>query len=126
MYKTTVPVLDLHEQVVHVDEVLPLRLKGSTLFEGNALAVLQALPSESVQCVVTSPPYWGLRDYGIEGQIGLEPTLPQFLNQLTRVFSEAKRVLKQDGTLWLNLGDSYAANRSYQVSDGKQIGRAHV
>lgn len=125
MYKTTVPVLDLHEQVVHVDEVLPLRLKGSTLFEGNALAVLQALPSESVQCVVTSPPYWGLRDYGIEGQIGLEPTLPQFLNQLTRVFSEAKRVLKQDGTLWLNIGDSYTSgNRGYRATDKKNPARA--
>lgn len=125
MYKSTVPLLDIREQVVHVDEVLPLKLSGSKLFEGSALAVLQALPSESVQCIVTSPPYWGLRDYGIEGQIGLEPTLPQFLNQLTRVFSEAKRVLKRNGTLWLNIGDSYTSgNRGYRAADKKNPARA--
>ena len=92
------------DNVVHVEAVAPIRLSRSALFEGHALAVLQALPSESVRCAITSPPYWGLRDYGIAGQIGLEPSLPQFLNQLTRIFSEVKRVLTADGTLWLNIG----------------------
>ena len=78
---------------------------GSMLFEGDALTVLRRLPSKFVRCVVTSPPYWGLRDYGISEQIGLESTLPQFINRLIAVFSEVKRVLTDDGTLWLNIGD---------------------
>lgn len=59
------------------------------VLEGDALHVLRLIPSESVQCIVTSPPYWGLRDYGIEGQIGLEKTLPQFLSRLVQIFHEA-------------------------------------
>lgn len=63
-----------------------------------------------VQCIVTSPPYWGLRDYGVDGQIGLEPTLPEFLAQLVEVFDLCRQLLADDGTLWLNMGDSYASN----------------
>jgi DNA modification methylase len=65
------------------------------------------MPSESVQCCVTSPPYWGLRDYGVDGQIGLEKSPDEFVERLVDVFREVKRVLKDDGTLWVNLGDSY-------------------
>jgi site-specific DNA-methyltransferase (cytosine-N4-specific) len=64
-----------------------------------------------VQCIVTSPPYWGLRDYGVVGQIGLEPTLPEFLAQLVEVFDLCRQLLTDDGTLWLNMGDSYAGSR---------------
>lgn len=77
---------------------------------------LVALPSESVQCVVTSPPYWGLRDYGIEGQLGLEPTYHAYIEAMVAVFREVRRVLHPRGTLWLNLGDTYAGswcNRSH-------------
>jgi DNA modification methylase len=63
-----------------------------------------------VQCVVTSPPYWGLRDYGVEGQIGLEATPEQYVQTLVAVFREVRRVLRDDGTLWLNMGDSYASS----------------
>jgi site-specific DNA-methyltransferase (adenine-specific) len=78
-----------------------------------------------MQCVVTSPPYWGLRDYGIEGQIGLEPTLPQFLNRLVAIFAEVRRVLKPDGLLWLNIGDGYTSgNRGYRAPDRKNPARA--
>ena len=102
----------------------PLRISESAIFEGNGLTVLQAIPSESIRCAITSPPYWGLRDYGIDGQIGLESTLPQFLNQLTRVFSEVKRVLTLDGTLWLNIGDGYTSgNRGYRATDKKNSAR---
>lgn len=100
-------------------------LDDSVIFEGDVNHALQRLPSNSVQCVVTSPPYWGLRDYGIQGQIGLEDTLPQFLNRLVTIFNEVKRVLKEDGTLWLNIGDGYTSgNRGYRATDKKNPARA--
>lgn len=76
--------------------------------------MMQTLPDKSVNCCVTSPPYFGLRDYGHEGQIGLEETPNAFVKKMVEVFREVKRVLKDDGTLWLNIGDSYASYR-----DGK-------
>jgi len=84
------------------------------LINDDCLAALKALPAESVQCCVTSPPYFGLRDYGHDGQIGLELTPAEYVAKLVAVFAEVKRVLKADGLLWLNLGDSYASFR-----DGK-------
>lgn len=77
---------------------------------GDAAARLHELPDASVRCVVTSPPYFGLRDYGIEGQIGLETSIDDYLGRLVSVFREVRRVLADDGTLWLNLGDAYASN----------------
>ena len=76
--------------------------------------MMRTLPDQSVNCCVTSPPYFGLRDYGHDGQIGLEETPDAFVKKLVEVFSEVKRVIRNDGTLWLNLGDSYASFR-----DGK-------
>jgi len=100
-------------------------IDDSVIFEGDAFHVLQRLPSNSIQCVVTSPPYWGLRDYGIPEQIGLEPTISQFLNHLVTVFGEVKRVLKSDGVLWLNIGDGYTSgNRGYRAADRKNPARA--
>ncbi|OQA29855.1 MAG: Modification methylase DpnIIB [Betaproteobacteria bacterium ADurb.Bin341] len=87
--------------------------------------MLRGLPSGSVRCVVTSPPYWGLRDYGIAEQIGLEGTMPQFLHRLVAIFAEVKRVLTDDGTLWLNIGDGYTSgNRGYRAPDKKNPARA--
>jgi len=80
--------------------------------------MLQGLPDQSVQCCVTSPPYWGLRDFGHEKQIGLEETPEAYVAKMVEVFREVRRVLRDDGTLWLNLGDSYAAN-------GKQDNGGH-
>ena len=77
---------------------------------GDCREALQSLPSESVNCIVTSPPYFGLRDYGVDGQIGLEATPDAFVAELVSVFREVRRVLRDDGTLWLNLGDSYAGS----------------
>lgn len=77
------------------------------ILQGNCLDVLKTLESESVQCCITSPPYWGLRDYGVDGQLGNEPTPEAFANALADVFDEVHRVLRKDGTLWMNLGDSY-------------------
>ena len=83
---------------------------STTIHVGNALDVLAGLPSESVHCCVTSPPYWGLRSYGGgAGMIGLEPTFEEHLANLVAVFREVRRVLRDDGTLWLNYGDAYAS-----------------
>ncbi len=77
---------------------------------GDCLASLRAMADQSVNTCVTSPPYFGLRDYGHAGQIGLEQTPDEFVAKLVEVFREVRRVLRDDGTLWLNLGDSYARN----------------
>ena len=71
--------------------------------------MLPTLPADSFDCVVTSPPYFGLRDYGVEGQIGLEPTLAAYLKTMVGVCRELRRVLKPSGTGWLNVGSSYSA-----------------
>lgn len=97
-------------------------INGVTIHEGTAETVLPLLPAESVHTVVTSPPYWGLRDYGLGSDaLGLEPTPELFVSRLVEVFREVRRVLRPDGTLWLNMGDTYAANRTYQVRDNKHI-----
>jgi DNA modification methylase len=75
---------------------------------GDSLTELRKLPTESVHCCVTSPPYWGLRDYSANGQLGLEKTPEQYVAKMVEIFREVRRVLRKDGTLWLNLGDSYA------------------
>lgn len=74
---------------------------------GDCLDVLAALPDESVNCCVTSPPYWGQRDYHVDGQVGLEDTLSAYVDQLTEVLGAVRRVLADDGVLWLNLGDAF-------------------
>lgn len=79
------------------------------IFEGDALTYLKSLPDKAINCCVTSPPYFNLRDYGMPGQIGLEDTPEKFIENLVAVFREVKRVLCDDGTLWVNIGDSYAA-----------------
>lgn len=83
---------------------------NATLYLGDCIETMRRLPAGSVQTCVTSPPYFGLRDYGVDGQIGLEPTPDEFVAALVAVFREVRRLLRDDGTLWLNLGDSYAAN----------------
>ena len=90
------------------------------IMEGDVRAKLAELPDESVHCVVTSPPYFGLRDYGVAGQIGLEPTPAEFVAVMVEGFREGRRVLRKDGTLWLNLGGSYAASTKGAGGQGKQ------
>ena len=86
------------------------------ILQGDCRETLKKLADYSVNCIVTSPPYFGLRDYGHEGQIGLEPTPDEYVEGIFEVFREARRVLRDDGTLWLNLGDSYAT----QGGSGRQ------
>ena len=78
---------------------------------GNALDKLKELEDESIDCIITSPPYWALRDYQTEGQIGLEPTIQEYIQNLVNIFKEAKRVLKSDGTCWVNISDTYAGDK---------------
>ncbi len=106
-------------------EAASITLEHSLIIESDAVLALQRLPSASVQCVVTSPPYWGLRDYGIDGQIGLENNLQQYINKLVSVLAEAKRILRDDGVFWLNIGDGYTSgNRGYRAPDKKNPARA--
>lgn len=83
----------------------------ASLYTGDAKHTLASLSAESVQTCVTSPPYWGLRDYGEDGQLGLEETPEEYVQKLVGVFREVRRVLREDGTVWLNLGDSYAGGK---------------
>lgn len=85
---------------------------------GDWLNILSNMPDESVYCCVTSPPYWGLRDYGVPGQLGLERTPDEYVAKVVEGFREVRRVLRKDGTLWLNLGDTYAGSRCGENKDG--------
>lgn len=95
------------------------------ILEGDCRDVLKTLQDASVQCCVTSPPYFGLRDYGVDGQMGLEPTPDEYIAGMVAVFREVRRVLRDDGTLWLNIGDSYAANGGpgWQGKNGQRSDR---
>lgn len=92
---------------------------------GDARRLLHEMPEGHFDCVVTSPPYWGLRDYGIDGQIGAESTVDEYIADLVRLFREVRRTLADDGTLWLNIGDSYTSGgRTWRDADSKNKGRA--
>ncbi len=94
-----------------------------TILLGDVLDRLRQLPADSVHCVVTSPPYWGLRDYGVAGQIGLEPTYQEHISKMVEVFREVRRVLRPDGTCWMNYGDCYASSvNGRSAADSKATG----
>jgi len=91
---------------------------------GDSRQLLTEFDDNTFQMCVTSPPYWGLRDYGIEGQIGAEPTLDEYINDLVAIFREVRRTLKEDGTLWLNIGDSYTSGgRTWRQADKRNPAR---
>lgn len=99
------------------------------ILTGDCRKVLNTIPDRSIHCCVTSPPYWSLRDYGVAGQIGLEPTVDEWVEEMVEVFAQVRRVLRDDGTLWLNLGDSYTAgaggepqNQGKMAGSGNRIG----
>jgi DNA modification methylase len=94
-----------------------------TLYQGDALTVLKELPPGAADCIVTSPPYYGLRDYGTEGQYGLEATPGEYVETMRAVFAEARRVLADDGTFWLNIGDSYSSKANAGKAFTKNRGR---
>ena len=88
---------------------LPTQQRPVVTLHGDARDLIRRFPDETFQCVITSPPYWGVRDYGIEDQIGAEPDLSQYIEHLVGVFREVRRVLKPDGTFWLNIGNTYSS-----------------
>lgn len=98
---------------------------GCRIVRSDALTALHDVPDRTFRCCVTSPPYWGLRDYQIEHQIGAEPRLGDYLDNLRAVFAQVRRTLTDDGTLWLNIGDSYTSGgRTWRDGDKKNKGRA--
>lgn len=107
-----------HSAIPSVDQPL-------VVLQGDTKRIIRQIPDNSVQCVITSPPYWGVRDYGISDQIGAEPRLEDYIQTLTSVFAEVRRVLKPDGTFWLNIGNTYSSGgRKWRDSDDKNRGRA--
>lgn len=97
-----------------------------TVHLGDVREVLGLMPESSIQAVVTSPPYWGLRDYGVEGQLGLEATPDEYVERMVEVFRGVRRVLRDDGTLWLNLGDSYCSTDKWGGGVGGNTGKHTV
>ena len=83
------------------------KIKLNEIYCGDSLGLLKQLPDELIDCVVTSPPYWALRDYGVKNQLGLEANFENYINRLCDIFNEVKRVLKNTGTCWVNIGDTY-------------------
>lgn len=99
-----------------------------SILTGDCREVLKTMQDESVHCCVTSPPYWGLRDYGVDGQLGLEKTPEEYVAQMVAVFREVRRLLRNDGTLWLNIGDSYVSGggSGHQGKTGDRADRTHT
>jgi DNA modification methylase len=104
---------DIEEQPLLHSDGFHLLMGKATIYQGNALDILRALPTASHHCVVTSPPYYGLRDYGVERQIGLEGSPEEYVASLVELFREVRRVLHDSGVVWLNLGDCYAGQTGY-------------
>lgn len=101
------------------------RNNRTEILVGDAKRVLIGFPDRTFRCAVTSPPYWGLRDYGVEGQVGAETDVRNYISDLVAIFREVRRTLRDDGTLWLNIGDSYTSGgRTWRDADEKNKGRA--
>lgn len=106
------------------DQDQVVNLIDTKILVGNARKLLKSIPDSSFRCCVTSPPYWGLRDYSAEGQIGAENNVDDFVANLVQVFREVRRTLTEDGTLWLNIGDTYTSGgRTWRAPDSKNQAR---
>jgi site-specific DNA-methyltransferase (cytosine-N4-specific) len=123
----TAQVLDLFEteSTALAPQLDQKKTNRCELIVGDARQLLSQIPDGNFDCIVTSPPYWGLRDYGVPGQIGAEATVDDYIADLVYLFREARRTLADDGTLWLNIGDSYTSGgRTWRGADAKNKGRA--
>jgi site-specific DNA-methyltransferase (cytosine-N4-specific) len=132
--QTSIPILPVAQEAMFD---LPRKISGKKLKTpnhlpnrcqirvGDAREILREMPANHFECVVTSPPYWGLRNYGNEKQIGAEETVDAYITDLVQLFREVRRVLAEDGTFWLNIGDSYTSGgRTWRDADAKNKGRA--
>jgi len=109
---------------IQADLRWPTEERPLVVLQGDTRELIRQLPDDTFQCVVTSPPYWGVRDYGVENQIGAEPDLHAYVKDLVDIFHEVRRVLKPDGTFWLNIGNSYTSGgRKWRDDDEKNKGR---
>lgn len=107
------------------DSLFPSVFDPVRIIQGDIREKLTLLPDDSFNCCITSPPYWGMRDYGINGQIGAEARIQEYIGHLVDVFREVRRVLRPDGTFWLNIGNTYTSGgRTWRQSDSKNAGRA--
>ena len=105
--------------------VEPTEFQNLIVINGDTREIIKNIPDNLFQCVITSPPYWGVRDYGVENQIGAEKSLDEYINTLVKIFSEIRRILKPDGTFWLNIGNTYTSGgRKWRQEDTKNKGRA--
>ena len=112
-----------HEEArTYAEQLLEHPRNRCEIVVGDARRVLHDFPMGHFQCVVTSPPYWGLRDYGVGGQIGAETSVEAYIEDLVRLFREVRRTLADDGTLWLNIGDSYTSGgRTWRDADESEV-----
>jgi site-specific DNA-methyltransferase (cytosine-N4-specific) len=110
--------------MIYNSYIAPTDENPITIIHGDVRSIIKSIPTESVQCIVTSPPYWGVRDYGVQNQIGAEPELADYISILVTIFSEARRILKPDGIFWLNIGNTYTSGgRKWRQDDSKNKGR---
>ncbi|MDH5517601.1 MAG: site-specific DNA-methyltransferase [Gammaproteobacteria bacterium] len=109
---------------MNYSKIKPTKKNPISVVNGDTRDLIKSLPDNSVQCVITSPPYWGVRDYGVENQIGAEPDIKDYIKDLVEVFSEVRRVLKDDGTFWLNIANTYTSGgRKWRQKDSKNKNR---
>jgi site-specific DNA-methyltransferase (adenine-specific) len=97
-------------------------MENRTILQGDVLGKLLEIPDKSIDCIISSPPYWGLRDYDVDGQWGLEPDFRDYLENLRKLMHELKRVLKDTGTCWINLGDTYSGGNAHSDWNNTTIG----
>ncbi len=115
----------LHNDDFQESFCTPSTDKPILLITGDTRELIKTIPDNTFQCAITSPPYWGVRDYGVKDQIGAEPDLDDYISDLVAIFSELRRTLKPDGTFWLNIGNTYTSGgRKWRQEDSKNKGRA--
>ncbi|MFT9486640.1 MAG: DNA-methyltransferase [Tepidibacillus sp.] len=119
LLKSNPKLLPYLDQILNTkpDVIIQRPIQLNSIIQGDCLVKLKEIPDNTFHTCVTSPPYWGLRDYGIEQQLGLEETPEEYIQKMVMVFREVRRVLRDDGTLWLNLGDSYATGKPKDTSN---------
>lgn len=110
-------------ELARKEGLIKSELKLNHIYQGDNLSILKTFPDESIDCCITSPPYWALRDYDIDGQLGLEKTFQEYINKLCDIYDEIKRILKKNGTCWVNLGDTYWGGGNNRGSTAENLSK---